>query len=520
VKPVNHTGGPADCQQGGQTADKALLSPFTERRQRFAHQVDEEQGMTEPTAMPDVNTGVRRLLLRGVFWRILIIEAVLLVWSLGYRYVTDGPPPTELFWYAVRIVLLVSIILVFMLVTLRSFLSRNIIQPLESISRANRQFLQGSSQVRDVALPANTPREITEIVQTRNQMLDTILKESHERLQLVTFIRETFGRYVSDKVVDQILESPSGQKIGGRRETVTILITDLRGFTALSETMDPEALMGLLNRYLERMSEVILGYDGLIDEIMGDSILTVFGVPESRPDDAARAVACGLEMQQVLAALNRETAAEGLPQIEMGVGINTGTVIVGNIGSEKRLKYGIMGSAVNVAARIESNTIGGQVLIGESTHRLVEKLVTAQPPQSVMMKGLRRPLVYYPVTAIGPPYDLRVEPTGQSGVEIPITLAFTYWKVGDKKVEDTALAGETLSLGPGTIAARVDGKLETLTNVKLRFDFCVDSHCFSDVYAKVIAGNSDRDGDICQMHITSINSQDRRILDRWLSEAR
>ena len=125
-------------------------------------------------------------------------------------------------------------------------------------------------------------------------------------MHLVQFIRNTFGRYISKRVVDEILESPNGQKIGGRRKTVTIIMSDLRGFTALSETRDPEDMVRLLNRYLERMSKVIVEYDGLIDEFIGDAILTVFGVPEEHDGDPLRAVACALAMQNALVELNNE----------------------------------------------------------------------------------------------------------------------------------------------------------------------------------------------------------------------
>jgi len=181
-------------------------------------------------------------------------------------------------------------------------------------------------------------------------------------------------------VVDEIIEDPAGRKIGGRRETVTVLMSDLRGFTSISEAMDAEDVVQLLNRFLERMTNIIVGYDGMIDEFIGDAILAVFGVPEKKEDDAARAVACALSMQNVLKELNDEMIAEDCPVLEMGIGINTGSVIVGNIGSEVRTKYGIVGTVINRAARIESNTVGGEVLLGEETYRPVRDFVTVHVP--------------------------------------------------------------------------------------------------------------------------------------------
>ncbi|WDP85657.1 MAG: adenylate/guanylate cyclase domain-containing protein [Desulfobacter sp.] len=180
-------------------------------------------------------------------------------------------------------------------------------------------------------------------------------------------------------------------------------MSDLRGFTSMSETRDPEVMVQLLNRYLGKMSHIILKYDGIIDEIIGDAILAVFGAPNAHKNDPERAIACAIEMQNCLLDLNKETSDQGRLPMEMGIGINTGQVILGNIGSQARMKYGIVGDTVNRASRIESNSIGGQILIGQSTFDLVQEMVTALPPANMMMKGIKKPLIFYSVTAIHSP---------------------------------------------------------------------------------------------------------------------
>jgi adenylate cyclase len=468
-----------------------------------------------------VRDSVRKVLLKGIFWRILIIEGILLVWSLGYRIVTDsGTQPIDLFWYAVRIIILIGIIVVFIMITFQRFLTRKIIHPLEKITEANRSFRQEDPADETVALPPDTPSEILDIVATRKEMLETILSVSDDRLRLISFIRETFGRYLSRKVVDEILESPEGSKIGGKRETVTILMSDIRGFTSLSETTDPELMVRLLNRYLDRMSRIIVRYEGIIDEFIGDAILAVFGVPEARPDDPQRAVACALAMQNALNELNREMTREGYPPLEMGIGINTGTVIVGNIGSEVRLKYGIVGTAVNTAARIESNTVGGQILIGETTHEQVRGSVTAEPPQTVMMKGMKRPLVVYSVTAIGAPFKLRLDPESSNQPRARLHIPVNCWKVEEKKVDTEVLRGETILITDSLITASLDRVLEPHTDVKLAFEFCAEAHCFEDIYAKVLSVGEDRgNGAVHELKITAITPADRKILGEWVAKA-
>jgi len=350
-------------------------------------------------------------------------------------------------------------------------------------------------------------------------MLDTIVKISEEGLRLVSFTRDTVGRYLSKKVVDEMLESPEGQKIGGRRATVTVLLSDLRGFTSLSETRDPEEMVQHLNRYLGRMSKVILDYNGTIDDFIGDAVLVVFGVPEKRDDDPSRAVACALAMQNALAELNEETAGEGYPPLEMGIGLNTGSVIVGNIGSEVRLKYGIVGTTMNMAARIESNTTGGQVLIGKDTYDLVKDVVTADSPQTVMMKGFKIPLIMYPVTAIGPPYDIALMRQGGDRAGVEISLPFHFWKVEGKRIGSEAMGGETVTLQDNIITASLQLPLEPLTDIKLIFDFCLEAHCFDDIYAKVISVDMNNDKATHRLRITSVSPKDREVLKKWIAEA-
>ncbi len=461
--------------------------------------------------------GVREILLTGVFWRILFIESVLLLFSLGYRWYTTDATAIDLFWYSVRIIALVAVILIFMMVTLKHFLSRRIIIPLESIASANRKFLKNHTEADELALPENTPHEIKTIVTSRSEMLKTILNVSEERLQLVNFIKDTFGRYLSRKVVDEILESPQGQKIGGTRKTITVLMSDLRGFTHLSESRDPGEMVDLLNQYLEEMSKIILQYDGVIDEIIGDALLVVFGAPESHDDDPERAVACGIDMQNSLARLNAEIEKQGYPSLEMGIGINTGSVIVGNIGSEIRMKYGIVGSAVNTAARIESNSIGGQVLIGESTHALLRNKIKSEPPRSVMMKGMKKPLIFYAVNSITEGFNTTLAFPVVKQKSLQIKLPFQCWKIEDKKIAAIPIMGETTSINRSEIEAVISSDLEQFTDLKIRFDFCLDAHCFEDIYVKVAwAGENGKN--LKRLQITSMEQKDKNILQKWMEQ--
>ena len=449
----------------------------------------------------------------GVFWRLLGIEAILLVWSLFYRAYFEGGDQQELLNYALRIVALVAVILGFMILSLGRFLTRKVITPLEKISEANRSLREDDPKAGRVDLPPGTPAEMVEIAATRRRMLDTILAASQERLRLMETIRATFGRYVPEQVVEQILASPQNRQLGGRRTTVTVLMADLRGFTQMSAQRRPEEMVELLNRYLSRMSEVIMAREGIIDEIIGDGILAVFGAPETRPDDAARAVACALEMQNALAGFNQEIAGEGFPFLEMGIGINTGQVILGNIGSPRRMKYGIVGEPVNTAGRIEGNSLGGEVLVGESTWGLVAHLASAGSPRLVMMKGLPRPLRLYPVRGLGGPFQLELTPAA-TPAGVGLSLGITCWPLADKTVEEAALRGRTSRVGPWEIRAHLPRPLPLYSDLLLKLEPLPNGYRTGDIYAKVVGLAEPAARPRHQMRITGISAQDREALTR------
>ncbi len=257
-----------------------------------------------------------------------------------------------------------------------------------------------------------------------------------------TFIQQVFGRYLSDEIVEALLDDPQGLRLGGELRQVTILMADLRGFTTLADALGPEQVVGVLNRYLGRMADIILRYHGTIDEFVGDAILVLFGAPLAREDDARRAAVCALAMQLDIDALNREFAAEGLPHIEMGVAIHTGRVVVGNIGSERRAKYGVVGTPVNHTGRIESFTVGGQILVSEATLAEVGSDVTVGERLTIDAKGAREPLVVHELRGItGDDVSLSLPRREDRPVRLGHPIPVTYNVVEEKCVGAEAFSG-------------------------------------------------------------------------------
>ena len=250
---------------------------------------------------------------------------------------------------------------------------------------------------------------------TDRKRVEAELQRLAEQVELRNrFIRETFGHYLTDEVVSTVLESPTGLQIGGEKRKITMMMTDLRGFTSLSERLPPERVVALLNRYLTTMVSVIKQYQGTIDEFIGDAIFVLFGAPVWQEDDAERAVACAVAMQIAMSSINEQNLKEDLPELEMGIGIHTGQVVVGNIGSAERMKYGVVGSQVNLTSRIQSCTIGGQILISETTRQEAGRILKIGQQIEVKAKGVEHPITLSEVLGIGGSHKLQLTETSES----------------------------------------------------------------------------------------------------------
>lgn len=217
-------------------------------------------------------------------------------------------------------------------------------------------------------------------------------EERRERL-----LKQSFERYVSTQIVDQIIHSAKPVNLSGERRKVTILMSDIRGFTALSERMPAEHLVQFLNSYFAAMIDIILANEGTLDKFMGDAVLALFGAPIPHPDSALRAVKVAVAMQEKLRELNAQWMDRGQPQIRIGIGISTGEVIVGNIGSARRLEYTAIGQDVNYAQRIESLTknLSADILVSTTTYEEVKQYVDAEEFGPLTIRGKDEPIYVY-----------------------------------------------------------------------------------------------------------------------------
>lgn len=236
----------------------------------------------------------------------------------------------------------------------------------------------------------------TESSREINLTLSAVYSEQNERSGLVfsfedlsgiNKIKSTFKKYVSENIVDELLQNENSLELGGAQNEVCVLFCDIRGFTSLSEKMKPSEVVYLLNNYFEAMIDVVFSHNGTLDKIIGDELMVLYGVPIKSENDSQNAVNTAIEMFKSLKKFNKKMSKENLPELKIGIGINYGKVVSGNIGSEKQMNYTVIGDAVNLAARLCSHAKSGQVVISESVFNQISNKSSFEAQEPIRVKG-------------------------------------------------------------------------------------------------------------------------------------
>ncbi|MGD2272890.1 MAG: CHASE2 domain-containing protein [Desulfobacterales bacterium] len=227
------------------------------------------------------------------------------------------------------------------------------------------------------------------------------------------FIKDAFATYLAPTVVKQLIESPEHLELGGEEREITAFFSDVQGFTSISETLTPNEIVVLLNEFLTEMTDIILNHEGTVDKFEGDAIIAFFGAPNILDNHAKRACLASLEMQKRLAELRNKWGSEGRPELKMRIGISTGLAVVGNMGSEKRLDYTMMGDTVNTAARLEgvNKSYGIYTLISETTLRAAGNDIVVREIDTIKVIGRRKPVTVYELLAYKDPLDVAMKKT-------------------------------------------------------------------------------------------------------------
>ncbi len=224
----------------------------------------------------------------------------------------------------------------------------------------------------------------------------TMFKYATEERQK-RWIRNAFSYYLTPSVVNEIVKQPEKLKLGGEKKELSVLFSDIRGFTTISEGLTPEQLVHFMNEYLTAMTDVVFEYDALLDKYIGDAVMAVFGAPVDQPDHAERACRTALGMLEALEGLRARWDSQKISYIDIGIGINTGPMVVGNMGSDRRFDYTVMGDSVNLGSRLEAanKTYGTNIIISEFTYTYVSPLLTCRELDLVRVKGKSEPVKIY-----------------------------------------------------------------------------------------------------------------------------
>jgi len=277
------------------------------------------------------------------------------------------------FYYAIA----GSFCILFILVLIQ-FVGGKMVGQIGKISDAAKQVAEGEFTS---PLPITSSDEIGQLKVSFNTMVNG-LKERD-------FIRDTFGRYMDPEIAKKLMKRPEAGRMGGEKREVAILMSDIRGFTPVSESLSPEKTIRILNHYFSHMIEVIQRHKGVIVDFYGDGILVFFDPLEGPvKKEARRAIHCGLEMQQSMTLFNKEMKLKHLPELQTGIGINVGDAVVGNIGSATRAKYGIVGAAVNITQRIQAEAKGGEVILSDSAYGFLKNDLKIKQSFSTQLKGV------------------------------------------------------------------------------------------------------------------------------------
>lgn len=334
--------------------------------------------------------------------------------------------------------------------------------------------------------------DITELAELRDALkaMERIRRLNGQLEIRNKLLNETFGRFLSDEIVKQLLETPDGLALGGKKRNLTIMMSDLRGFTAMSERMPAQDLIFMLNHYLGEMTEVIQKNSGTIIEFIGDGIMAIFGAPAPSGRHEEEAVCAAIQMQMRMEAINKWNEDHGYPRLEMGIGINTGEVIVGNIGSEKRTKYGVVGSNVNLCGRIESYTVGGEVLISPKTREGISMELGVCDERKVMPKGVDVPITLSCIDSIGE-FSCRREEKPLAKLGKPVDVKFL-------RIEGKHIGNE---FNPGKITEMSEDEAMLQSPVELQRFENLEIEAGGKLLCKVVSVS----GTGCRIRFTSLS---------------
>lgn len=317
--------------------------------------------------------------------------------TVGYALVTlSRMPMMESVRHASQAILIATLLMSFLAIVVALFMSRHLSKPLHALMAATRAIGQGRY---DYRIPERRNDEIGHLINAFNSMADGLLRKSQ--------VENIFSRYVPNNIAREILNNLDQVKLGGRRIIGTVLFADIVGFTAMSEKMQPDEISKLLNEYFSYISLASKCYRGTIDKFIGDCVMVVFGLNGNDNDHLFNALACGVLIQRLAARLNEKRVLQtGKPLVNFRIGINSGEMLAGNLGSDDRMEYTVVGDAVNLASRLSSVAEGGQIILRQELYEAegLRKRVIAVEHKTIRVRGKTDSITTYNVSDVTTAY--------------------------------------------------------------------------------------------------------------------
>lgn len=342
------------------------------------------------------------------------------------------------------------------------------------------------------------------------QLLD-LFRQAH--LASPEGLDETGLRLQIGRAVEAALAN--AQETDSRR--VTILLSDLRGFTALAEKFTALEMVEILNRYLNRMTEIIIAHGGTIDKFIGDAIMALFGAPIGRDDDLEAALACAIEMQMAMKDINAQNLAHGMAPLYMGIGINTGQVVAGHLGSVLHSEYTVIGDQVNLASRVEAHSLRGQILLSENSYQLARDYIQIGDVNEVKVKGKKAAVRMYELLSTSRP-RLLVAPDRETrnSPRVDVDMPISFQRLSGKLVLDQEIVGRVIDISYGGMYLLSPEPMEAFDDIKMTWAVSFMGSERAEIYAKILRVSPVTEGYECRVEFTSIDARAARTLKEFV----
>lgn len=335
-------------------------------------------------------------------------DTISFISPIKYREITTGHALVSFNYHnlkqatihSIKIIAITTTLLILVTALIAFAISRRMAKPIHDLMEATKLMGEGNF---DVQLAERRNDEIGELMKTFNNMGRGLLEKSQ--------VEHVLSQFVSSDVADEMLQNITSVELGGKKVTATVLFADIVGFTQMSEELPPEDVAKMLNECFSYIGKAAYYYRGTIDKFMGDCAMVVFGAPNFDVEHRFHAIACALMIQKLAVEVNKKRQQESKPPINLRIGVNSGEMLAGNLGSMDRMQYTVVGDAVNLASRLATVAQGGEIIIAESlfSHSDVLGRITAEPKEAIQLRGIKHPVTTYQVKSIASIYQSILE---------------------------------------------------------------------------------------------------------------